>query len=267
MNYAIRWDLLGAPVNVGQAVQRGFEQGTVRSAFADLATDPTNQSALSRLAMFDPQSAMQMRDRARTETFRNETRSAFDPVTGQVDPVAMRTAFVNAGNVEGAMEFDRNRATTQRTQQTADREKLERIARLLDDATDEASYTAARQTAIQALGASEADIPPTYDPAWVAQQRRLVAALSNQQEMTSFQRDAIAAGIQPGSTEFREMLMNRYAPPMVAVDVTDNEGRVTRQFIPRPTGSGAVTPPPDLTDDDFREEGGPSQSGSGNFPG
>lgn len=262
MAYDINWALLGAPVDVGGAIQHGFEQGMQRSAFATLANDPTNQSALARLGAIDPQAAITMREHGRQEAFRTSARSAFDPATGEVDPVAMRRAYAEAGDIGGAMDFERNRVSTERTQMTADNERLRRVAGLLDDATDEASYAAARQAAITQLHADPASIPEAYDPAWVATQRRVVAALSNQQEMTTFMRDATAAGIQPGSDEFRQAFMTRYAsPPRIIMG--PNGQPMILQDAPD-TGTG--TPPPDLTDDDFADGGPAPANGAATFP-
>lgn len=263
MAYTIDWSLIGppAPRLVGDAIQRGFETGMVRSAFADLSADPTNESALSRLAMVDPQAGLAMRDRARQESFRAASRSAFDAGTGEVDPVAMRQAYVEAGDIEGAMGFERDRTRTAAAQQEAAREQLRVVADLLDDSTDQASYER-NLAAARTLGLDVTSAPPQFDADWIGQQRRIVAALSDEQEMTTFMRDAQAAGIAPGSPQFAEAFRNRYAaPPRIMTDPATGALVIV--------GGGGAAPtdaPPVLTDDDFAE-GGPSRDGSGGFPG
>lgn len=250
MAYQIRWDLL-QPVDVQGAVQTGFERGATRSAMADLARDPTNESALSRLGMFQPEAAMQMRERARTEGFRQRARSAFDPQTGAIDPVAMRSAYAEAGDVEGAIRFDQGRAQSQQAQEEAARARLLDLARLLDDATDEPTYQRGLQAA-RAMGLDVSAAPPNFDPEWVGQQRQLVRTfIDRSPELTPFLREAQTLGLTPEQT--REAWMNRYAaPPRI---VTGPNGEL---LVVGGGGNAAPTAPPaaGTVEDGYRFRGG-----------
>lgn len=69
-------------------------------------------------------------------------------------------------------------------------------------------------------------------------------------EPTTFQRDAMSAGIQPGTAEYQQVFRNRYAPPGFFYG---NEGGVA--------GDAPDTLPPDF----FDEDGGPTLPASGGF--
>jgi hypothetical protein len=264
VNYNLRWDLL-QPVDVGAAVQTGFERGVTRSAMADLATDPTNQGALSRLAMFQPEAAMQMRDRGRQETFRNEMRSAFDVTTGEIDPARARAAFVNAGDIPGAMEFDRSRATTARADRQANEASQERLARLAEGATPE-NWAQTRTAAIE-LGVPAANIPEAYDEGWLQRQRTILRAFLDPNERTAFARDLETAGYDLSTTEgeaaARRFLEQRYAAPPRIIMVNGVPTLVQGE------GGATGAPPPELTDEDISrmEQGGPAPAnGPATFP-
>lgn len=234
----IRWDLLGPPVDAGGAVMRGFAQG----------------SALRR----------QRDEETRRDQFQQSALAAYDTQTGRIDPVAMRSAFAQAGDIEGAMRFDQSNAETTRSQQAAAREQMLTMARLLDDSTDQASYDRSRAIA-ERMGIDVSQAPPSFDPEWVAQQRQIVREfVERPQEMTAFMREAEAAGVQPGTPEFRAVFNRRYNSPRYYP--LQPGGRL--ELDPSYSGSDAPPrgePPPELTDEDF-EDGGPSPRGSGGFP-
>ena len=228
----INWSLLGAPVGVD-----------------------TQGAALQGYAL-----RQRVNQQRRQEEFTRSAFDAFNPETGQFDPRAMRSAFMAAGDVPGLMEFEQQQTQARAGQQDQARQQLLSVARLLDDATDPESYQRGLAAA-QQMGLDVSSAPPTFDPNWVAQQRRIVQEfIERPQEMTTFMRDAMAAGIQPGSPEFRQTFQNRYAAPPRIVTGPNGELLVV--------GGGqapAADAPPVLTDDDFRENGG-AGSGPRNFP-
>lgn len=270
MAYDLNWSLLGQPNDVGGAVRAGFEAGATRSALTALANNPGDPGALSRLAAINPALAMQMRDTVRQEQFRTAARSAFDPVTGNINAPAMRRAYADSGDVAGAMEFDRNRATTQRTQQTADYDRIRRLADLLDDSTDQASYARNREIAISTFHADPAAIPEQFDPQWVASQRSLVGALGDRRQMTTQMQNYTAGGGRLDTPEGQQQFMRflQQSQPMVAVDITQPDGSVVRQYMSRPTQGGDAAPGGLTTEElDALEQGGPAPAaGPATFP-
>lgn len=235
----IDWRLLGPPVDVAGAFQGGFARG----------------SALRQMR----------EERERQEGFQRSALAAFDPQTGQIDPVRMRSAFAQAGDIEGAMRFEESQREQAAAQRTAQRQQMMDVARLLDEATDQASYDRGRAIA-QRMGLDMSDIPEAYDPAWVDQQRQIMRDfIERPQEMTSFMREAQAAGIVPGSEEFRNAFNRRYNAPRYFP--LNPGGRL--ELDPSYTGPDAPPrgePPPELTDEDFRDDGGPTPRASGGFP-
>lgn len=211
---AINWSLLGPALaaDPGAAFQTGFEKGATRAALGTLGTDPTNEKALGALAMFDPETAASYRERGRQEQFRKGALAAYDPVTGDVDPAAMRQAYVGAGDVGGAMQFDAQQAETAAARRKAQLEQVQTVARLLDDATDDASYQRSLATA-QQIGLDVSTAPKQFDPAWIDQQKQIVSALGDEEKLTSFQREAISAGYELGSPEYRQLFLEKMAQP------------------------------------------------------
>lgn len=227
----INWSLLGAPVDVGAAGRQGFEYGWA------------------------------FRQRERQDEFQRAAFSAYDPNTGNVDAPAMRRAFVGAGDLQGALQFDAQQATRADAMRVAQQRQLTQIARLVDGVRDQASYEQALGAARQ-MGLDVSAAPPQYDAAWVDRQRQIMRVMADPEQMTTFMRDARAAGIEPGSADFRRLFENRYAPPMQAVDVTNADGSVDRTYIPRPTASaiggagGAATLQPGTVVNGMRFRGG-----------
>lgn len=251
---SINWSLL-QPTDVGGAFQSGFARGRTQSALSALVTDPSNTGAMSALAQYEPGLALQFgregerrQDRARQDQFRQSALAAFNPETGEMSAPAVRQAYMGAGDVEGLMQFEQGQASASAARSKTAQEQMLTVAKLLDDAKDPQSYAIARSAA-GSMGLDLASVPETYDPAWVAQQRAIVAALGDEQKMTTFQQNAISAGIEPGTDAYRQAFLNSIAPSGFTY------------------GSGpAASPPATLTDDDFND-GGPSPSGSGGFPG
>lgn len=118
---AIDWSLLGPPVDMYGAVNRGFERGRdirqrgiKEKAFRDIAADPDNPSAFAELMAVDPIAAFQMRratreesDYQRTETQRKAFAGALRP-DGTIDPDKAMAALVSTGDWEGAQKFRHN---------------------------------------------------------------------------------------------------------------------------------------------------------------
>lgn len=187
MAYEINWSLLGQPVDVAGAVQHGYQYG----------------SALRQ----------RQQEEARREEFTNSAFAAIDPQSGAVDPVAMRSAFRGAGDIQGALGFERDQAAAAQQHQTEIRERATTLARLLDAAVDEPTYQQGLQTA-QQLGIDVSGAPPQFDPNFVARQRMIVREFIDQPDhLTAFQQELAAGGIAPGSAEYRSMLEHRYNQP------------------------------------------------------
>jgi hypothetical protein len=125
------------------------------------AVDPVLGSQLTRAAR--EQEEYDLR-----HTFRQNLVNAADPETGKIDPNKARQAYVQAGDVEGAMSFDKGLRETATAQLQAGMKQIEVEAQLLGSATDPTSYAAARQRA-GSLGVDLSGVPEQYDPAWVQQ--------------------------------------------------------------------------------------------------
>lgn len=263
MNYNIRWDLL-QPVDVGGAVQAGFERGATQSALASLATDPTNEGALSRLAMFQPETAMRMRDRGRQEQYRTAVRGALTP-EGAVDQNALGRAVAGFGDPEDVIRYQAGRSTAARAERETADAQHERLARLAEGATAE-NWAQTRAAAID-MGVPAENIPEAYDEGWLQRQRTILRAFAEPNERTSFQRDLEAAGYDlstpEGQTAARRFIENRYAAPPRIMMVN---GQPMLVGGGGDAGGGGA---PELTDDDVRQldGGGPAPAaGPATFP-
>lgn len=242
---AINWSLL-QPTDIGGAFQSGFARGRTQKAMGALATDPTNREAFGVLASYDPQAAFGIKRAAqqnsemqRAEQTRGALAAAYDPATGNIDPMAARQAYVGAGDIEGAMRFDQQRAQSAASQQDAARKQLETMAQLLDDATDENSYQQGLNVA-RRMGIDVSSVPQNYDPAWVDEQRLMVRTFIEKPEAaTTLQRNLISAGIQPGTPEYRQAVLSSLAPP---------------GYVAAPMGGGG--PAPGTVEDGYRFKGG-----------
>lgn len=225
----VNWDLLGPPPDIGGAIRQGFEygRGAVRrakqeSAFARYAKSPNDPEAVAGVGAFDPVLGARLRADAKQQQFQSAFGEAYDPTTGAVDPVKARAAYAGAGDYEGAMRFDQGQASAAAAQREAGVKAMRDVARLLDDATDEPSYQQARRAAAS-MGLDISRVPEAYDPAWVDQQRIIVRNfIDKPEELTSFQRELAAAGIEPGSPDYLRMLENRYAKPQIIHDAAGN---------------------------------------------
>ena len=137
--------------------------------------------------------------------------------------------------------------------QQAKRANMMDVAKLFDGVTAE-NYGQRLQIA-QQMGIDTSSAPQAYDPAWVEQNRAIITAFAgNDTQLPAVARELEMAGFQPGTPQFmeklREIITNKYAPPMQAVDITNPDGSVERRFIQRPTApqggqpQGPVSQPP-----------------------
>lgn len=120
------------------------------------------------------------------------------------------------------------------------------VAKLFNGVTPE-NYGQRLQIA-QQMGLDTSTAPQTYDPAWVEQNRAIINAFAgNDTQLPAVARELEMAGYQPGTPQFmeklREIITNKYAPPMQAVDITNPDGSVERRFIQRPTPGAAPQAP------------------------
>lgn len=105
----IRWDLLGAPVNVAAAVNAGFERGREmrlrgqqESAFGMLARDPNSAEGRALLVESGrPDLARQFRQWGREDRREEMWRSAFGGATPTPQPSALAPAGAPVGAVPG----------------------------------------------------------------------------------------------------------------------------------------------------------------------
>jgi hypothetical protein len=174
---------------------------------------------------------------------RQETSRDRSAITNYLSNPSDQAAFTGLAERNPTMAFALRDDQVQRVRALrADQQGMLRQAgELLRDVRDDQSY----QRALAAARTAQIDItgaPPNYDPDFVGQIRAAARALTPPQtrEPTSFQQDLAAAGIQPGTPEFRSMLENRYAPPPFAVRNDDG----TTTFYPRPPSAPAPAPTP-----------------------
>jgi len=161
--------------------------------------------------------------------------------------------------------------------QEAGRKQLLQMADLLDDSTDEASYQR-NLAAARAYGMDISAVPQSFDPNWVATQRRLVdTMLREPQKLTTMAQELVNAGYEPGTQEFITQMRQRinladsrvistsdggmaglYGPQGYQPLILPNPGNVA----PGTPAGGAALPPGFVLD-----EGGPTPPASAPFPG
>lgn len=140
---------------------------------------------------------------------------------------------------EQAYQNENRAAQTEQRRMATQERQIIIGAQLLDGVTDDAGFQSARQTYAR-LGFDLAGIPEQFDPNYVQSVVRAGRALQSrgrQTEATPFQRDLQAAGIMPGTPQFRQMLENRYAPP--PIPVRNDDGTTT--LYPRPAAPAQPT--------------------------
>jgi hypothetical protein len=175
-------------------------------------------------------------------------------------------------------------AIQQRQQREDKRADLPFLTRLLDSATDEATYQNARAVA-QEYDVDIAGAPETFgDGSWVAQQRQVLRTLQTprgQEALSTAGKQAVDAGLQPGTPEFtaavRQIITAGMAQPYMG-----SQGE-TRLYTPDPFGGGGQAqggPQPGAVEDGYVfkggnpadpsswepvAQGGPTQPASGGF--
>jgi hypothetical protein len=262
VTYAINWGLLGEPVNVGAAVEAGFERGATRSALADLSTDPTNEGALSRLAMFQPEQAVRYQDRARQHQYRSAVRGALTP-SGGIDQTALGRAVAEHGEPSDVISFQATRARTAESERETADANLERLAGLAEQANAE-NWPQVRAAATEIDPTLAARIPEQFDPEWVARQRIMIGVLRDRPRMTSLMQNVEAAGYNLSTPEGQAYLRQRLEEQTPRIVMVNGQPMLVGGGD---TGSAAA---PELSDDDVRrfDEGGPAPAaGPATFPG
>ncbi len=193
----------------------------------------------------DTQLTRQEQQYQRQEGLREGLSRAYNPATGQIDQVAGRRAYVEAGDIGGALEFDQHMTALHGAQFTQNRDRLIAGASFLRDVRDEASFQQAIQRA-RAAGVDLADVPPSYDPQWVQGVVQIGTRLQQAQHYqgpTPFQQDLAAGGIAPNTDDYRRILENRFAPQPRFITGANGETIVV-QPPPAPTPTRPPTVPP-----------------------
>lgn len=182
---AVNWGALQTP-DIAGAFQKGLETGrknriqrTQDNALSALGQNPNDTASFNALMGVNPELALNMRkaqrdeqDYQRTERTRNALMGAYDPTTGTIDPAKARGAYAGAGDIEGAMKFDKGLLDQQKAQLETYQTVNEAGLQLLGGVTDQASYEAAKaqaQQLYQQYGIPFPDLPPQYDPATIQQ--------------------------------------------------------------------------------------------------
>lgn len=156
-----------------------------------------------------------------------------------------------------AMRLQGQQAQMARQQQEQRRADLPLLTRLVETATDEASYQRNRAVA-QEYGIDTANLPPQFDPAWRDQQLSTLKALQDPaktQALSAAGKIAIDMGLKPGTQEFeqtvREIWTSGEAKPYVV-------GGETRLYTPKIGGGGQVQGGPAVgaVEDGYRFKGG-----------
>lgn len=189
--------------------------------------------------------------------------------TNPADPAALNAlARVDPAK---AIEFRQTATKARSTEIEAHRENIVAGAQIIRQIKpkDDASWQQALAVAKQA-GVDISQVPTNYDPTYVANLIATADAFkpekSTEAGPTSFMRDAEAAGIKPGTPEFRkafDMRNIKLIPDGAGgVTVVDPSAYVTS--VPKPAPGQGAGPPAVLTDDEW-EEGGAGSSGPGGF--
>lgn len=105
---------------------------------------------------------------------------------------------------ELAIQIGQQRQKAQQAQQEQRRADLPLMGRLLDGITDEATYQQRKALAGQ-YGIDTSQLPQTFDPAWVEQQKQTVQLLSDPvkaEALSAAGKQAADEGLRPGSPEY-----------------------------------------------------------------
>jgi hypothetical protein len=241
----INWNLLGPPVNIGESFQLGLETARAarrkqqeENALAAYGQNPNDPQALAGVTALNPLLGMRLQDQA-----------------------AQQQQRARQARVEEA------KAKAELTERQ--RETIKIGARLLANVKDDASYQAARQAA-ERMGLDLTDVPPTFDPAYVAQVVQAGTALSDEKdkgpEVTVI--DGVAFDRNTGQPLFESPYPRIISGPG-GIYEQPRIGYGRQPGTAAPAGRVVQGEPPQLPpgweiiDDD---EGGPGPGGPATFP-
>jgi hypothetical protein len=126
------------------------------------------------------------------------------------DPKAFTALAQNAPQF--AIKIGQDRQAAARQAQEQRRADLPLLTRLVETATDEASYQRNRAIA-QEYGIDTSTLPPSFDPAWQQQQLATLKALQDPAKMEALStagKVAADMGLRPGSPEFHAKVVEIY---------------------------------------------------------
>jgi hypothetical protein len=204
------------PLQVGQMVQSGFQQGRemragmeTENALSKIAMNPEDQEARQSLARFNPQMAMHMQER------------------------------------------DQQR---QQAQMAERQQQMGTVRQLLAKAGSSPEGWAQAMGAAQQMGIDTSTLPQQYDPQWAQQQMFIMDALERDQDkLPGLAQELQAAGYEPGTPEFtaamRQVINSKYAS-----DYVDQSGNTRRRSVLDLGGQGG--PQPGAVEDGYRFKGG-----------
>ena len=204
------------PLQVGQMVQSGFQQGRemragmeTENALSKIAMNPEDQEARQSLARFNPQMAMQMQER------------------------------------------DQQR---QQAQMAERQRQMGTVRQLLAKAGSSPEGWAQAMGAAQQMGIDTSTLPQQYDPQWAQQQMFIMDALERDQDkLPGLAQELQAAGYEPGTPEFtaamRQVINSKYAS-----DYVDQSGNTRRRSVLDLGGQGG--PQAGAVEDGYRFKGG-----------
>lgn len=172
-------------------------------------------------------------------------------------------------------------AASQRERQEQRRADLPLIGRLLDNATDDASWQQSLNIARE-YGIDTSELPATYDPTVIAQYKQTLQLLQDpkaQEALSTAGKLAVDRGYKPGTPEFNKVVteiwmaeQNKTIPYTQGGGVAGYNSATGQTFTiiqPNPGGYETGAPvgsrgTPDLPPG-FQLDGGPTPPASGNF--
>lgn len=155
-----------------------------------------------------------------------------------------QNALLDIRRQEMEQRQSRDAAEAAQKRQTQRNTQTQQLGRLLDHATDETTYQQSLAAARQ-LGLDVSQVPQSYDPAWVNQQKLVLQAFDKDggQQLSGLARELQDAGYQQGTPEFaaamRTALQGKYAP-----QYTDDEGNIRQGQLPALPGTASASPRP-----------------------
>lgn len=261
----IAWHLLN-PVDVGGQVQQGFQTGmamvkTVQrnNALRAYMDAPDDRNAYGALAMFDPQAAESIRatNLREQEALREQQTRGRHVALGELynaDPEGAVQEAIGAGDFDLAAKF-RDLSEAQQKKTADFWGQAGTVAYTLRQEPDPQKRIAIWQQARPMLEAQGAPVEllDRFDPTNDAQ---LSAAIATSAKISELAPKAFNVG--PGEGRYE-------VDPLTGQIVTVIAPNPGGQPFGAPAGGGAIPPPPPgftIVDD-----GGPTPSASGNFPG